>query len=411
VLLFIIGGAFYLSLRYDASLQILESNSTNAASYIPGDTRLLHEIYFTGLRTLIEAGPTLTYYSSDSHFGALAVIWYLFFLFIVVIVLLNVLIAQVSDTYAKILDKAEGYKLFNQCLYIAKLEQLDSKVCMTHALHILLHKCKCCMFCYNNCCKSDFRKGNRKVDANVFWNRPRILAIRTAQVGSTSKFHSAKKQLKQVTARYLPDTLEVSDGIASGGHQDEDIESRLDATNQNLKELGEDLMGAIQRQNDILSGLMKNNHSTMLNEFAMQKKNIQSDINMSEEQEQKTSTLLTRLNKLHSDMTKQLDDLRMLLFEKEQELKKDLASQEERLQLQLTKHQENLQLEFPRLQEEMTKQQLDLKLEFPRQKDMMSNLLAQEMEILVKKIQNLQIQIAEEREYILHSTKSDIAEQ
>jgi septal ring factor EnvC (AmiA/AmiB activator) len=249
------------------------------------------------------------------------------------------------------------------------------------------------------------------VDANVFWNRPRILAIRTAQVGSTSKFHSAKKQLKQVTARYLPDTLEVSDGIASGGHQDEDIESRLDATNQNLKELGEDLMGAIQRQNDILSGLMKNNHSTMLNEFAMQKKNIQSDINMSEEQEQKTSTLLTRLNKLHSDMTKQLDDLRMLLFEKEQELKKDLASQEERLQLQLTKHQENLQLEFPRLQEEMTKQQLDLKLEFPRQKDMMSNLLAQEMEILVKKIQNLQIQIAEEREYILHSTKSDIAEQ
>ena len=39
VLLFIIGGAFYLSLRYDASLQILESNSTNAASYIPGDTR------------------------------------------------------------------------------------------------------------------------------------------------------------------------------------------------------------------------------------------------------------------------------------------------------------------------------------------------------------------------------------
>ena len=40
----------------------------------------------------------------------------------VVIVLLNVLIAQVSDTYSKVLSTAEGVYLYRQCRYITSLE-------------------------------------------------------------------------------------------------------------------------------------------------------------------------------------------------------------------------------------------------------------------------------------------------
>ena len=53
---------------------------------------------------------------------ALSVIIYLIFLFLVVIVLLNVLIAQVSDTYSKVLSTAEGVYLYRQCRYIVNLE-------------------------------------------------------------------------------------------------------------------------------------------------------------------------------------------------------------------------------------------------------------------------------------------------
>ena len=44
----------------------------------------------------------------------------------IVIVLLNTLIAQVSDTYTKVLSTAEGVHLFYQCAYIAKLEERKS---------------------------------------------------------------------------------------------------------------------------------------------------------------------------------------------------------------------------------------------------------------------------------------------
>ena len=51
------------------------------------------------------------------------IILYSVFLFIVVIILLNVLIAQMSDTYSKVLSTAEYVYLFYRCRYIARLEK------------------------------------------------------------------------------------------------------------------------------------------------------------------------------------------------------------------------------------------------------------------------------------------------
>ena len=110
-------------------------------------------------------------------FSALSIIWYLLFLFIVVIVLLNVLIAQVSDTYAKVLEKAEGYKLFNQCLYIAQLEEQNNNVCMTRGLYRLLTKFECFTKIYNDChrwclgkCVQRFSKNTDVSKISLFFN-------------------------------------------------------------------------------------------------------------------------------------------------------------------------------------------------------------------------------------------------
>ena len=81
ILLFLFSGAFYLSLRYDDTLvTTLGSNTTSSNTTSPGggvnsdlrdldgEGRLLHEVYFTGLRVLIEASSVLNYYGPSGGF-------------------------------------------------------------------------------------------------------------------------------------------------------------------------------------------------------------------------------------------------------------------------------------------------------------------------------------------------------
>ena len=78
ILLILFSGAFHLSLRYDDTLVTTQgSNITSPNMTSPGggvnsdlrdldgEGRLLHEVYFTGLRVLIEAGSVLNYYGSS----------------------------------------------------------------------------------------------------------------------------------------------------------------------------------------------------------------------------------------------------------------------------------------------------------------------------------------------------------
>ena len=73
IMLAVFSGAFYLSLRYDdTSVTSISSNTTSPGGGVnsdqrdlDGEGRLLHEVYFTGLRVLIEAGSALNYYGSN----------------------------------------------------------------------------------------------------------------------------------------------------------------------------------------------------------------------------------------------------------------------------------------------------------------------------------------------------------
>lgn len=70
IMLTMFSGAFYLSLRYDDTYVL--SNTTSPGGGVNSDQRrlggegmLLHEVYFTGLRVLIEAGSALSYYGAN----------------------------------------------------------------------------------------------------------------------------------------------------------------------------------------------------------------------------------------------------------------------------------------------------------------------------------------------------------
>ena len=70
VILGIFSGPFYLSLRYDDTLVTLPGSNTTSPGggvnsdlrNLDGEGRLLHEVFFTGLRALTEAESVLNYY-------------------------------------------------------------------------------------------------------------------------------------------------------------------------------------------------------------------------------------------------------------------------------------------------------------------------------------------------------------
>lgn len=73
IVMLMFSGSFYFSLRYDDSMITHNgSNSTSPGGGVNADlqrldglAKLLHEVYFTGLRTLVEAGSVLDYYGSS----------------------------------------------------------------------------------------------------------------------------------------------------------------------------------------------------------------------------------------------------------------------------------------------------------------------------------------------------------
>ena len=73
IILIMFSGAFYLSLRYDDTYVLSTTMNTTSPGgglnsdqrRLDGEGQLLHEVYFTGLRVLIEAGSALSYYGAN----------------------------------------------------------------------------------------------------------------------------------------------------------------------------------------------------------------------------------------------------------------------------------------------------------------------------------------------------------
>ena len=83
-------------------------------------------------------------------FRWLAVIFYLGFLMVTVIIMLNVLIAQMSDTYATVKGNARALATFNRARFLLRylciMEQLKSRpIVSTLVSLILLYSCQCIM--------------------------------------------------------------------------------------------------------------------------------------------------------------------------------------------------------------------------------------------------------------------------
>ncbi|XP_064402015.1 uncharacterized protein LOC135347851 isoform X1 [Halichondria panicea] len=98
----------------------------------PDETRTYPQVFLTGIRIAVEGQNFLTYFGPGG-FGWLGVVTYLIFLFTLEVVMLNLLIAQMSDTFSNVQGDAQRSLAINKARTIISIEKTGLTVlkCLT----------------------------------------------------------------------------------------------------------------------------------------------------------------------------------------------------------------------------------------------------------------------------------------
>ncbi|KAL4233239.1 hypothetical protein ACF0H5_007923 [Mactra antiquata] len=116
VILLAFSVSFFLSLKGDGDLDKHTETST------------IWGILFVGIRSLTEAAPVVDYTGSDGY-APVSVIFMVSFLFTCIVILLNILIAQLTDTYQKVQQDAQRGLEVNRAWIVARVELNSILVC------------------------------------------------------------------------------------------------------------------------------------------------------------------------------------------------------------------------------------------------------------------------------------------
>ncbi|XP_053381356.1 uncharacterized protein LOC123563805 [Mercenaria mercenaria] len=129
------GGTFLLVLKGDGDLDIHDETSS------------MWGIWYVGLRTMIEAQPVVEYTGSEGY-RSMGTIVMLMFMAMTIVVLLNILIAQLTETYHIIQSDAWKSVVVNRAWIIARLERNAVpcplqciQECIKHRLPVCLSRC------------------------------------------------------------------------------------------------------------------------------------------------------------------------------------------------------------------------------------------------------------------------------
>jgi ankyrin repeat protein len=133
VIWYAFSGAIYLALRGEelspaAQEELMVQNTTipgfpSSLDISPLETSQLYYVWLWGIRVMIEAGDVLAQpYYGVAGFNGLGVLLYLTFLFIVVVILLNLLIASMTDTYTNVQRDAQRDLVLDRAWIVARVE-------------------------------------------------------------------------------------------------------------------------------------------------------------------------------------------------------------------------------------------------------------------------------------------------
>jgi hypothetical protein len=130
VFLFFFVGAFYFALRAGVTI-LSDGRLVSDVNLFSLETLYPWHVLFTGLRILVESGSIIEgYFATDDTTGVyigyqwFSILMYLLFLFTVIVVLLNLLIAQMSDSYTKVQEDVEGTFAMARARIVAHLQKI-----------------------------------------------------------------------------------------------------------------------------------------------------------------------------------------------------------------------------------------------------------------------------------------------
>ncbi|XP_065839643.1 transient receptor potential cation channel subfamily V member 1-like [Oscarella lobularis] len=121
VFLFAFSGSLFLALRGERVS--MTSNGTTSNLNLFRETSTYGHILLTGLRILIEQDSIVDFYGEKPEFSWLGVLLMLFFMFTIIVLLLNLLIAQLSDTYQNVQSDAQRELELNRAANVARIEK------------------------------------------------------------------------------------------------------------------------------------------------------------------------------------------------------------------------------------------------------------------------------------------------
>ncbi|ELT88017.1 hypothetical protein CAPTEDRAFT_225530 [Capitella teleta] len=116
IFLLAFSGAIMLSMRGDHG----SPSMTNSTSII--EEQSFWNILFMGIRTLVEAQPVVDYTNPESGYNWLSQVLMVMYLMTCIVVLLNILIAQLSDTYHNIKIDAQKALELNRAAIVTRVE-------------------------------------------------------------------------------------------------------------------------------------------------------------------------------------------------------------------------------------------------------------------------------------------------
>eukprot|EP00118_Oscarella_pearsei_P004801 m.21026 g.21026 ORF g.21026 m.21026 type:complete len:720 (+) comp28127_c0_seq6:46-2205(+) len=121
VFLFAFSGSLFLALRGEEVM--MTSNGTTSNLNLFRETSTYGQILLTGLRILIQQESIVHFYGDPPEFGWLGVLLMLVFMFIIIVLLLNLLIAQLSDTFQNVQSDAQRELEINRAGNVARIEK------------------------------------------------------------------------------------------------------------------------------------------------------------------------------------------------------------------------------------------------------------------------------------------------
>ncbi|KAL5020427.1 hypothetical protein ScPMuIL_003319 [Solemya velum] len=316
VILLAFSGSFLLVLREHHSLQ---SNQTNCMQQSNQTIWDIGGIFVMGLRTLGEAQSVIDY----ANFPTFSFIMLLVFIFICCVVLMNILIAQLIDTYGTVNRDVHGILNIKRALIVTRMEQ--------HKIHLGKHPRIKYYMAKDIVDLQDKKEPSWKI---------KILKDRNQRTREQKLTRQKHANIQKQQDRMQTDIQKLQETVSS------DISNRQEEMHQCYTTLTSDISNRQEEMHQFHTTLTSDisNRQDEMHQFYT---TLTSDISNRQEEMHQFHTTLT------SDISNRQEEMRADMYQLHTTLTSDIRQQQDQMRADNYRFQQDVMLSMSNRQEEM----------------------------------------------------------